>query len=91
MELFLINFRLELKDLRKFPLKVFKGNFKFIFMNFDIEKSYTKKWEVSIIELEDAHGKLYKVTRRLAHMSVAETKIFRDKEEAKTLFCQWLD
>lgn len=48
-----------------------------------IKKHFNKKWEVSIIELEDDEGIKYKVTRRIPEMSVAETKIFRSKEEAR--------
>jgi len=50
----------------------------------------TKKWEISIIELEDIAGIKYKVTRRLPEMSVAETKIFNSKKEAITQFNEWL-
>jgi len=55
-----------------------------------IVKHPTKKWEVSISEYEDNSGVQYKVTRRQAELSVAETKIFRSKEEAKKLFTQLL-
>ena len=48
------------------------------------------KWEVSIIELEDDIGKRYKVTRRIAPLSVAETKFFRSKEEAMKQLKEWL-
>jgi len=37
----------------------------------------------SIIEYEDFEGKIYKITRRLPDMSIAETKIFRSKEGGK--------
>jgi len=56
-----------------------------------ITKHPTKKWEISIIKLEDNIGKKYKVTRRLPNLSVAETKIFRSKEEAKKQFDEWLE
>ena len=49
------------------------------------------KWEISIIELEDSDGKKYKVTRRLPELSVAETKMFSSKEEAKKQFNEWLN
>ena len=48
-----------------------------------------KKWEVSIIKIENDES-IYKVTRRLAEMEVAETKIFNNKEEAKKQFEEWL-
>ncbi len=48
-----------------------------------IKKHFNKKWEVSIIELEDDEGIKYKVTRRIPEMSVAETKVFESKEEAR--------
>lgn len=56
-----------------------------------IKKHINKKWEVSIMEFEDNSGKKYKVTRRLPEMSVAETKIFKTKEEAKKQFDEWLE
>ena len=49
----------------------------------ETQRHSTKKWEISIIEYEDFEGKIYKITRRLPDMSVAETKIFRSKEEGK--------
>ena len=55
-----------------------------------IKKHFTKKWEVSIIEIENKVGKKYKVTKRIPEMSVAETKVFRTKEDAKKQFEEWL-
>lgn len=49
-----------------------------------------KKWEVSISEYETPTGKEWKVTRRLAEMSVAETKVFSSKEEAIQQYEEWL-
>lgn len=49
-----------------------------------------KKWEVSIMEISKDGENLYKVTRRLAELSVAETKIFNKKEDAKKQFEEWL-
>lgn len=57
----------------------------------EAKKHLTKKWEVSIMEIDDETGIKYKVTRRLAEMSVAETKIFHSKEEAKQQFEEWLN
>ena len=54
------------------------------------EKHIAKKWEVSIIEIENDIGKKYKVTRRIPEVSVAETKVFRSKEDAKKQFDEWL-
>lgn len=55
-----------------------------------IKRHIAKKWEVSIIELSD-NGKLkFKVTRRIPELSVAETKFFKTKEEAKKQFSEWL-
>ena len=54
------------------------------------EKHPTKKWEISIIEVENHIGKKYKVTRRLPELGVAETKIFKSKAEAKKQFDSWL-
>jgi len=42
------------------------------------------------MEFWDDEGKKFKVTRRLPEMSVAETKIFRSKKNAKKLFDDWL-
>ena len=57
----------------------------------EIKKHPTKKWEVSIMEFEDEGGSKFKVTRRLPDSSVAETKVFKDKKEAKILFDEWLN
>ena len=56
----------------------------------EIKENLTKKWEVSIVELENHIGKKYKVTKRVPELSVAETKVFRSKEEAKNQFDEWL-
>jgi len=55
------------------------------------EKHLNKKWEISIIELQNSKGKKYKVIRRLPDFSVAETRIFSSKKEAKQLFDEWLN
>jgi len=57
----------------------------------ETKKHFTKKWEVSIIEIENSIGKKYKVTRRIPEMSVAETKVFRSKQDAKKQFEEWLE
>lgn len=57
----------------------------------ETKKHPIKKWEVLIIEIENDVGKKYKVTRRVPEMSVAETKVFRSKEEAKKQFDEWLE
>ena len=49
-----------------------------------------KKWEVSIIEIDYGDKIKFKVTRRLAEMEVAETKVFESKEDAKKQFEEWL-
>ena len=54
------------------------------------KKHPIKNWEVSIIEIENHIGKKYKVTRRIPDMSVAETKVFRSKQDAKKQFDEWL-
>lgn len=54
------------------------------------KKHLVKNWEVSIIELENS-SKKYKVTRRLPEQSVADTRIFKTKEEAKKQFNEWLE
>ena len=56
----------------------------------EIKEDLTKKKEVSIVELENHIGKKYKVTKRIPDLSVAETKVFRSKEEAKKQFDEWL-
>ena len=55
------------------------------------KENQTKKWEISIIEFESDNGMIYKVTRRLPDFSVAETKVFFSKEEAKKQFNEWLE
>lgn len=50
-----------------------------------------KKWEISIMEIESKEGKMYKVTRRMPGMLVAETKIFTSKEKARKQFNEWLE
>ena len=55
-----------------------------------MKKHPVKKWEVSISELQEGIDKRFKVTRRLPDMSVAETRIFRDKKKARALFDEWL-
>ena len=54
------------------------------------EKHPTKNWEVSLVALHTNGDIIYKVSRRLAEMSVAETKIFPSKEEAQKQFDDWL-
>jgi len=50
----------------------------------------TYKWEVSIMETQNG-GKRYKVTRRMPELSVAETRVFDNKEDAKKQFDEWLE
>ena len=52
-----------------------------------IKEHKTKKWIISIIELQN---KKYKVTRRIPEMSVAETKIFDSFDDAEIQFNNWL-
>ena len=54
------------------------------------QKHPTRRWEVSIVKMHDNGNEFYKVTRRLAEMSVAETQVFPTKEEAKQQFEEWL-
>ena len=54
------------------------------------KKHYVKKWEVSIIELENEKGKKFKVTRQLPELSISETKVFKSKVRAKQQFDEWL-
>ncbi len=42
------------------------------------------------MELEENNTLKYKVTRRIPELSIAETKIFNSKEEAKRQFEEWL-
>jgi hypothetical protein len=55
------------------------------------QKHLNKKWEISIIELQNSKGKKFKVTRHLPELGVSETKIFSSKKEAKQLFDEWLN
>jgi len=43
------------------------------------KKHPTKKWEVSIIELQENGKNKFKVTRRIPYLSVSKTKIFDSK------------
>ena len=54
-------------------------------------KHLTKKWEISFAELENTVRKVFKVTRRLPELAVAETKMFCSKEEAVRQFNEWLE
>tara|TARA_Y100000310_G_scaffold320251_1_gene376502 strand:- start:1661 stop:1840 length:180 start_codon:yes stop_codon:yes gene_type:complete len=56
-----------------------------------MQEHSTKKWEVSITEVENSVGKLYKVTKHVPDLPVSETKVFRSKEEAKRQFDVWLE
>ncbi len=59
-------------------------------MNED-QKHHFKKWEVSIMEVHDGEKVLFKVTRRLAELGVAETRVFNSLSEAKAQFEEWLN
>ena len=54
------------------------------------EKHPYKKWEVSIMEIQEGTEIKFKVTRRITELSVAETKVFNSKQEAKKQFEEWL-
>lgn len=54
-------------------------------------KMENRKWEVSIIELKSDKCKKFKVTRKISEMSLSETKIFSNKEEAKRQFDEWME
>lgn len=56
----------------------------------EIQTHPTKRWEISLIKLDDDIAVHYKVTRRLPMMAVAETRIFSTLEEAKNQFEAWL-
>ena len=53
--------------------------------------TFTKNWEITIIELENDIGKKYKVTRRLPDYSVSDTLMFRSKEEATKQLRKWME
>ncbi len=55
-----------------------------------IKRHPWKNWEVSFIELENHIGKKYKVTRKLLHYPISETKMFRSKKNALKQFEKWL-
>ena len=56
----------------------------------ETKKHQIKKWEVSIIEIEEEYTTKYKVTKRIPELSVAETTVFSSKERAKKQFEEWL-
>ncbi|MFA4887169.1 MAG: hypothetical protein WC595_03075 [Candidatus Nanoarchaeia archaeon] len=47
--------------------------------------------EVTIIELKTKEGKRFKVTKRVPLFHLSTTKVFENKEEALSLFNEWLD
>jgi len=47
------------------------------------------KWEISITELKQDNKTIYKVTRRLPNLSIAETKVFLTKEKALEQLKLW--
>jgi hypothetical protein len=49
------------------------------------------KWEITILALKNSIGKFYKVTRKLAELSISETKTFRSKKSAKKQLEEWLE
>lgn len=48
-----------------------------------------KKWRIALIELEAEDEQIYLVSRRYPELSVAHTKVFTDKNEAKRQFQEW--
>ncbi|HLD15020.1 MAG TPA: hypothetical protein VJB94_00370 [Candidatus Nanoarchaeia archaeon] len=48
------------------------------------------KWLVSIKVLKPNGEVLFKVTRRMPELKIAETKFFKNKEEALKQFNEWL-
>ena len=48
------------------------------------------KWNVSIKVLKDKGEVLFKVTRLLPEFKIAETKFFKNKEDALKQFNEWL-
>ena len=55
-----------------------------------IHEHHAAPAEVLAPEYRINEDKMYKVTRRMPTMLVAETKIFKSKEEAKKQFEEWL-
>ena len=47
------------------------------------------KWVASLKAFRTNGKKLFKVTRRLPDLSVAETKVFNAQEEALQQFIEW--
>ena len=45
--------------------------------------------EITLIALKDNNKIIYKVTKRIPNLNVAETKIFNNKEEAINQFNEW--
>ena len=48
------------------------------------------RWEVSCMELVGPNGVMYKVTPGIGELSVAETKLFSTKREARVQLDRWL-
>jgi len=47
-------------------------------------------WEVTIKELTYKNKEMYKVTRRMPELGIAETRIYHSKEDALELFKEWV-
>jgi hypothetical protein len=52
-------------------------------------KNRFDNWEVSLISFRIGHSQRYKVTRRFPQLSVAETKVFENIDDAKRQFDEW--
>jgi hypothetical protein len=55
-----------------------------------VNSSTKPLWEVTILEFNDEGKSWFKVTRRYPDMSIAETRIFLSKAQAKKQFEEWL-
>lgn len=48
------------------------------------------QWDITMAAFTDGRGTLYKVTRRLPELSVAQTRVFRSRAAATRQFRRWL-
>lgn len=56
----------------------------------EIKEKQGKKWEVSILELEEYREKRFKVIRKIPLELMFESKTFETREEARKQFEDWI-
>lgn len=54
------------------------------------KEKHRKKWEVSILELEEYREKRFKVIKKIPAELMFESKTFETREEARKQFEDWI-